>query len=344
MARLDPDAGVMMQAVRFEQGRLLLVIHHLAVDGVSWRILLPDLAAATGSGVLPPGGTSFRWWALRQAEEAARPEWLAELPWWQAALDGQERGDEPASGGPASSVTVSLPPGETMPLLTTVPAAYRASISDVLLTALAVALAGWKGPGVLIDLEGHGRDEDLTGGADLSRTVGWFTTRYPVRLDPGPFDPADPGRTLKRIKEQLRAVPREGIGYGMLRYLRQDTAGALAGREPEIEFNYLGRFGARQGTDWDLAPEDVPGPGTPPARLLGVNAMTEDRADGPRLVATWSWFTGSLGDDEVETLAERWIGALRVLGAARSGGLTPSDLLVPLPQDEIDEIEAEWQS
>ncbi len=343
VARLDPEAGVMVQAVWFESGRLLLAIHHLAVDGVSWRILLPDLAAATESRLPPSSGTSFRWWALRQAEEAAKPDVLAELPWWQAVMEGADRLPELSVREPARSVTVTLPPAETLPLLTAVPAAYHAGINDVLLTALAVAVAGRTGPGVLIDLEGHGRYEDLIGGADLSQTVGWFTTKYPVRVDPGPFDPADPGRALKRVKEQLRGVPREGIGYGLLRYLRQDTA--LAGREPKIAFNYLGRFAAHQDTPWDFAPEDVPDAGSPLTHPLLVNVVTQDQADGPHLTATWTWPAPLFSEDEVTAFAGRWTQVLRAFAAAEApGGLTPSDLVVPLTQDEIDEIEAEWQS
>ena len=335
--RLDPGAGVMVQAVWFDPGRLLLVIHHLVVDGVSWRILLHDLAAATGSGVLPQAGTSFSWWALRQAEKAAQAAMLTELPWWQATLRGADLLADLVADQAESpvSVTVTLPPGQALPLLTTVPAAFRAGVGDLLLTALALALTGWRGPGqVLVDLEGHGRDEDL----DLSETVGWFTALYPVRLDPGSSDPA---RALKRIKEQLRAVPGNGTGFGLLRYLRPDAASQLEGREPKIAFNYLGRFGVRADTPWDLAREEVPAGNTRPAHAITVSALTRDLTDGPHLSAAFTCAASLVSQDELNALAEGWAGALRTLAEHEGpGGLTPSDLLLPLDQAEIETIEA----
>ncbi len=337
-ARLDPDGGVMVQALWSDPGRLLLVIHHLAVDGVSWRVLLPDLAAAAESRVLPRVATSFRRWALGQAEKAAQPETLAELPWWQDTLGAADVLAD-LTGEPQEtpvSVTVTLPPEQALPLLTTIPAAFHAGISDLLLTALAVAVGDWRGSSapVLVDLEGHGRDDDL----DLSETVGWFTALYPVRLDPGPFEP---GRALKRIKEQLRSVPGNGTGYGLLRYLRPDTAGAFGEVEPKLAFNYLGRFAIRAGTPWDLAPDEVPGTGNRPVHPLTVNALTQDRADGPYLTASWTSTTSAVSRGELTALAERWAGVLRALAdCGDPGGFTPSDLLVPLTQAEIEDIEA----
>ncbi len=231
---------------------------------------------------LPAAGSSFRWWARELAGVAAGPQVLAELPWWQSvAASGDLLAGLAADGGrdgagTARSLTVALPPGETAPLLTSVPAAFHAGVDDVLLAALAVAVAGWRARGaasevpaaggVLVEVEGHGRAEELVEGADLSQAVGWFTTLYPVRLDPGPFDMAEflaggpaAGRVLKRVKEQLRAVPGGGIGYGLLRYLRPGTGPALAaGSSPALAFNYLGRFTARQSVDWDIAPEPIP--------------------------------------------------------------------------------------
>ena len=147
--------------------------------------------------------------------------------------------------GAASRLVSVLPAAETRQLLAEVPAAYHSRINDVLLTALALAVARWRelrgeaaGGGVLVELEGHGRSEALFAGVDLSRTVGWFTSLYPVRLEPG-LDAAGvaealaggaaAGLALKRVKEQLRAVPREGIGFGLLRHLDAGSGGG-AGR------------------------------------------------------------------------------------------------------------------
>ncbi|ORT48430.1 condensation domain-containing protein, partial [Frankia sp. KB5] len=208
--RLDPEAGVMLQVVWLDRGvgvsgRLLLVVHHLVVDGVSWRILLPDLAAAyaacvAGGGVeLEPVGTAFRRWALLARAQAQDPVRVAELPVWQRILtrDDVLLGDRPldpardvASSMRQLSFSVSLE--VTAALLTTVPAVFHAGIDDVLLTGLSLAVTEWRGvPGpVLVDVEGHGR-EPLADDVDLSRTVGWFTSVHPVRLDPGRVDFAE---------------------------------------------------------------------------------------------------------------------------------------------------------
>src|SRR5207302_454961 len=149
-------------------------------------------------------------------------------------------------------------------LLTRVPAAFHGGIDDVLLTGLTLAVADWcrrhvqgadhgGSHAVLLDLEGHGREEgSVSDVVDLTRTVGWFTSLYPVRLDAGLLDLEEAlsggpalGRALKTIKEQLRAVPGKGLGYGLLRYLNEETAAELAGAgAPQLGFNYLGRFAA----------------------------------------------------------------------------------------------------
>ncbi|MEU1091637.1 condensation domain-containing protein, partial [Streptomyces sp. NPDC005892] len=280
-AGLDPERGVMARLVWFDaggarDGRLLLVVHHLVVDGVSWRVLLPDLAAAHGAVVagrpveLEPVGTSFRGWATALAEAATQDRWTTQLPYWEdvvAARDGRRadlgfRPLDPARDtvATAESFTLDLSVGETEKLLTSVPAVFRAGVNDVLLTALALALRQWApayaARGVLLDVEGHGRYEDLLGaGHDLSRTVGWFTSMYPVRVDPGPLEWAEVvaagpevGGALKQVKEQLRAVPDQGLGFGLLRYLNPGTAAVLAGAaSPMVGFNYLGRFATDTG-------------------------------------------------------------------------------------------------
>ncbi|WP_125516084.1 non-ribosomal peptide synthetase [Streptomyces sp. WAC 01529] len=385
--RLDPEAGTMVQAVWFDKGpetsgRLLLSIHHLAVDGVSWRILLPDLRQAWAEQAdgavarLDAVGTSFREWAQLLTEAAQRPERVEELPYWLGALadPGPALADRPLDRGrdvtsTAGRIVLELPAEQTAALLTTVPAAFHARMNDVLLTAFAVAVGQWRagrdrgdGP-VLVNLEGHGREE-LHDGIDLSRTVGWFTSLFPVRLDPGRYDWDEfrsgggaVGDVLKRIKEQLRALPDKGLGYGLLRHLNSQTATALAGfPDPQISFNYLGRFAgvddADQGgpADWGPAPEgfDLDGGGDPDrplAHAIDVNAMTQDLPDGPRLVADVSWAGELFGEEEIRELGEHWLTALTALVAhverPESGGYSPSDLtLVPLTQREIDAVES----
>ncbi|MDR6979072.1 amino acid adenylation domain-containing protein/non-ribosomal peptide synthase protein (TIGR01720 family) [Streptomyces sp. 3330] len=384
---LDPRGGRVLRAVwldrgETEPGRLLLLVHHLAVDGVSWRILLPDLAAAWRAAVagqdafaaLDAVPTSLRTWSRRLTEAAHAPERTAELPLWQEVSAADDplltaRPLDPARDVYATreDLTLTLPAEETAALLTTVPEAFHAGIDDILLSALALAVAHWRGPdrtgGVLVDLEGHGRQEEIAPGLDLSRTVGWFTALYPVRLDAGATDWHDVwaggaalGRAVKTVKEQLRAVPDRGIGYGLLRHVNRDTGPLLAsGRTPQIGFNYLGRFAAGRAADWEAADEPdavVPpaDPGMPLPHAVDLNAVTEERPDGPRLVAHWSWPGELLDEAVVRGLADTWFRALRALVAHAAGpgagGLTPSDLGVVavagerIGQDELDALAA----
>ncbi|MFF4324436.1 condensation domain-containing protein, partial [Streptomyces sp. NPDC001568] len=385
--RIDPDAGVMLQAVWFDAGtdapgRLLLVAHHLVVDNVSWQVLIPDLAAACDAlaegrePALQPTGTSFRRWAEHLVELAHKPERVAELPLWEAVLEEPDAllGDRPLDPGQdvfatMRFLTTNEEPEHVAPLLTSLPAAYHAGINDVLLTALALAVADWRaGRGeedesaVLVDLEGHGR-ADVIEGVDLSRTVGWFTSLHPVRIDPGPRDPAEldrggdaVGEALKAVKEQLRALPDHGLGHGLLRHLNHDTREVLRDLPgPQISFNYLGRSapaGNGASAPWTpVADADMvggadleggrPDPQTPLTHALAVNAMTEDHPDGPRLLLVWSWPQTLLREQDVKELTACFSRAVRALAAhaahAGIGGLTPSDLsLVRLSQDELD--------
>ncbi|MFE3515085.1 amino acid adenylation domain-containing protein [Streptomyces sp. NPDC059166] len=378
-AELAPGRGDVLRAVWCDAGpgqpgRLLLTLHHLVVDGVSWRILLPDLAQAYDHPELPlaPVGTSFRQWAHLLHEEAGRAGRRAELPLWQELL---EAGDPPLGSGPldpaldtaatAHRLRLELPAEYTAELFTSVPAAFHAEINDVLLTALALAVADWRrGRGeaqdVLVDLEGHGR-EAVVPGVDLARTVGWFTTTHPVRLDVGLCDwdevwaggPAL-GQALKEVKEQLRRIPDHGIGHGLLSRLGPDTAPALgAYAAPQLGFNYLGRLPLPAPANWQIAPESLDvaagtDPGMPLPHALGVNARTEDRPEGPCLVAEWAWAGRTVADTDATAIAHGWFRALKALSAhvARpdAGGFTPSDLglVEGLEQDEIDEFENEF--
>ncbi|WP_405987032.1 amino acid adenylation domain-containing protein [Streptomyces sp. NBC_00872] len=349
---LDPETGAGVKAVWFDTGdrpgRLLLMAHHLLVDGVSWRVLLPDLAVAWQDvsegrpAGLAPVETPFRQWAHRLTELAREPSREAELPLWTAVLDGAEPLPpirplipERDTAGTVREVELRLDPERTGPLLSTVPSVLGGNVNDVLLTGLALALADWlrrrgasASGGVLVDLEGHGREEELADDADLSRTVGWFTSVFPVRLDPGPVDLADAfaggpavDEALRRVREHLAALPANGVGYGMLRHLNPRTAPVLAALEaPRIEFNYLGRFDVPEATDWSYAPEeDAADIGSEPAmregHALGINVVTEDRPDGPVLAANWSWPAAVLEEKDVRDLAQTWFRALEALVA-----------------------------
>ncbi|MER6560826.1 amino acid adenylation domain-containing protein, partial [Streptomyces sp. NPDC001027] len=352
-ALLDPDAGRMVRAVWFDAGdapgRLLLTAHHLVVDGVSWRVLLPDLAAAWQDvragrpARLAPVQTSFARWSRMLGELARTPEREAELPVWTDVLDGggepfpllREPDPERDTAATRREVVLRLPADRTGPLLSAVPAAFGAAVNDVLLAALALAFAdvrrrtGGTRTSILVDLEGHGREEEFAGDdVDLSRTVGWFTSVFPVRLDVGPVDPAEAfaggpaaEEAVRRVRAHLASLPANGVGYGLLRHLNPRTREVLAGREQaRVEFNYLGRFGIPEETDWSYAPEEDAADIGPEASMreghaLGVDVVTEDRADGPVLAAHWSYLEGLLPRETVEDLAATWFRALEGLVA-----------------------------
>ncbi|WP_238009491.1 amino acid adenylation domain-containing protein [Dactylosporangium sp. AC04546] len=382
--RLDPRAGVMLQVVWVDGGerggRVLLVAHHLVVDGVSWRILLPDLAAAHAAiragrpADLGPAGTSFRHWA--RGLLGAAPARTAELSTWVDTLAGREpalgaRPLDPATDTLATvgDVVVRLTPEVSRAVVTDVPEAFHAGPDDVLLTALGLAVTAWRrGRGqhvadVLVDLESHGREEEVVPGADLSRTVGWFTTTYPVRLDLAGVDVDDAlaggpaaGAAVKVVKERLRVAPDRGIGYGLLSELNPRTAPALARpRGPQILFNYLGRYdGGTERGPWTQSPEfaalaGVSDPAAPAAADLEITALTEVTAAGPVLRATWSYPAGLFTHDEVTALADAWRDALGALArhaaVGDAGGFTPSDMaLVSIDQDRLDGFEARWRT
>ncbi|MEW1639119.1 amino acid adenylation domain-containing protein [Streptomyces sp. NPDC093801] len=377
--RLDPEAGTMADFVWFAadsgEGRLLVVLHHLVVDGVSWRILMSDLAEAwqaVRSGRtpdLPAVGTSARRWAAALESEALSPEREEELDHWRDVLESAnlplgERAFDPAVDvmSTLDTVRVQLPAEVTEAVLTRLPAAFKGTGTDVLLAALALAVNRWRGDdrSTLVRLEGHGREEDAVPGADLSRTVGWFTSMYPARVDVRGVDldavlaggPAA-GQAVKLVKEQLRGVPDKGLGYGLLRWLNEETAVQLEDyAAPQIGFNYLGRISdadvpehlrgqgwAPSGWSSELIP--VPDPDLPALSALEVNSVVTDTAEGARLQTVFMFPTGVLSRERASALAALWVEVLHGMAAyaarPRIGGLTPSDApLVPVGQDEID--------
>ncbi len=335
MAWFEPGGG--------EAGRLLAVAHHLVVDGVSWRVLLEDLETAytqlaRGESVeLPPKTTSWKAWAERLAELARSGTLADEAAYWtgQAAREVAPLPvDDPRAENTLAhkrGVRLGLTQDETEALLREVPAAYRTQIDEVLLTALAGALRRWTGERRLrVELEGHGREEEVVGGVDLSRTVGWFTSVYPVVLELPEGD--DAGAALKAVKEQLRAVPGRGIGYGVLRYLGGgETAAELAGAaQAEVGFNYLGQFDQAVSTEafFGFAPESA-GPsmdrGSRRPHLLEVGGSVQAGC----LELQIGYAEGVHRREGVERLAEEYAAELRGLIAhcrgAEAGGCTPSD-------------------
>ncbi|HKV10346.1 MAG TPA: amino acid adenylation domain-containing protein, partial [Thermoanaerobaculia bacterium] len=309
-----------------EPGRFFWALHHLVVDGVSWRILLEDLAALYDGGELPAKTTSYRQWAERLATLAVEDELpasaVASLP-----IDHPEGSNVVAS---ESSVSLALDAEETRALLQEVPRAYNTRINDVLLAALASGLCDWTGsPVLLVDLEGHGREE-IFPDVDLSRTVGWFTTLYPVVLDLR--EASGPGACLKAVKEQLRRVPRGGFGHGLLR--------------PEIVFNYLGQLDQAlpAGSPFRPARESV-GPLHGPRRRRSHLFSFDGSVFNGRLGFTCTFSTSLHRRETVERLVAAVAGRLREIihhcRTLETRGYTPSDFpLAGLEAGQLDTLVA----
>ena len=388
-ASLDLANGV-FKAVLFDAGegrpqRLLLVVHHLVVDAVSWTLLLPDLETALTQVLageepkLTEKTTSFRAWAEKLVEHAGSPEAAAEADFWleSVPLDAPMLiADDPQAAdteGSTRAAHVELDEDETRALLTEVPLAYQTQINDALLAALARAYAAWSGDDrLLLGLEGHGR-EDLFEDVDLSRTVGWFTTEYPVLL----AAPEHPGEALKAVKETLRSVPRKGIGYGLLRWLGDaEVRTELALRpHPEVSFNYLGQMGGHAPAPKPAAAASAPatsvepetasadavpveargpllsparesmGPGRSPRGTRGSRIAVEGMVVDGRLRMSF-WFGGDVFRQEtIDRLAEAFERSLtEIIEHCRhpeAGGFTPSDFPeAGLDQDALDALMA----
>ncbi|MBS2537007.1 amino acid adenylation domain-containing protein, partial [Catenulispora sp. NF23] len=352
---LDPVGGRMVRVLFFDggaeqPGQLVITIHHLAVDGVSWRILLADFetayraVSAGGSAELPGVGTSYGRWAARLEQHTRSGGLDTDTEYWTRAVAAPAELPAGRLGanthGTAATVTVALDAQTTDALLRQVPEVYRTQVNDVLLSALGRTLSRWCGrETVLVGVEGHGR-EDLFDELDLSRTVGWFTAEFPLALSVAP----DAGwhDTLRWVKEQLRAVPLHGLSYGALRHLVPDSA--LAGApSPQIGFNYHGRWDAESADEQGLYRGSLPPAGrdTDPdeARpsLIDITGVVQ----GGRLELGWTYPPAVYDEDTVRRLAEQMCAALREIVAhcarADAGGRTPSDFpLAGLAQEQLD--------
>jgi amino acid adenylation domain-containing protein/non-ribosomal peptide synthase protein (TIGR01720 family) len=360
---LNLSQGPLLRVALFDLGprqssRLLILIHHLAVDGVAWRILLEDLMTAYQqlsrgeNAQLPPKTTSFRDWARKLAEYARTAELKQESGYWLAPARVRAPGlpmdypEEPGANTEASArvVSVSLTVEETRALLQEVPNAYRTQINDLLLTALAQSFSQWtESRTLLVDLEGHGR-EAIFDDVDLSRAVGWFTTIFPALLN---LDALEPGEAIKSIKEQLRAIPNRGVGYGLLRYLSGDEEIAARLRQlpqAEVSFNYLGQFDQLlpEGALFGPATESA-GPAHSPRGSRRYPLEINSFISGGRLQLEWTYSERIHRRETIEGLAQNYSSALRALIAhclsTEAGGYTPSDFpLANLERSKLDRL------
>ncbi|MER7764187.1 amino acid adenylation domain-containing protein [Streptomyces sp. NPDC097619] len=347
--------GVFLRSSDGTAPRLFLTVHHLVMDGVSWRILLEDLERvhaqlAAGLPAEPgPRTSSFRAWSERLTAHVRAGALDDELPYWQAAADSVrplpvDTPDAPDTFGATATATTVLDRAETEALLQQVPAAYRTRINDVLLTALGRTLADWTGSPTTVALEGHGREE-LFEDVDLSRTIGWFTTIHPVALD---VPRGDWGHALKTVKEHLRAVPRHGLGHGALRHLSEPGGPAhralSEAAAPGISFNYLGQWDGTTHED-GLVRARLAAPGAdqdPDQRRPHLIDIVASVTDGT-LRIDWIHSTTAYRTATIERVAAAFTAALRELIAhclvPGNGGATPSDFpLAGLDRAAVDRI------
>ncbi|MFC8387146.1 condensation domain-containing protein, partial [Nocardia sp. NPDC057272] len=379
-SKLEHSAGRMISGIWAEDSsQLLLIIHHLVVDGVSWRILLDDINSGWSSYRhdravnIPLGGTSFRRWASLLSEYAHSTEVVSQKSAWS------ELGEVPSllpaadplkdTFATAGRVSMSLSSDSTRLLMGRVPAAFHSGVHEILLIAFGLAIAEFTDSSetpIIVDVEGHGRDHEFAADIDLTRTIGWFTTKYPVllELDSVPWQRVidggeELGDVVKRAKERLRASP-DGLTYGLLRYLNSDDE--LEAADPTIGFNYLGRIDASTGSSpigdlatdgrWRMSIADdslgCSKTAMPVMHTVEVNAVATNTADGLTLHASWTWATSKLDLSQVVRLGELWFEALEgIIDHVRDGGggLTPSDVaLASVDQHQIQNIEYEYDT
>lgn len=292
---------------------LFLTVHHLVVDGVSWRILLDDLQtayrqlAAGSVADLGPRTSSFRDWAVGLREFTVAGGFDDELDHWRSVASTARGQFDGGTVADARTLSVSLDAADADVLLRQVPAVYRTQVNDVLLAAVGRALGTWTGQDqVLVDMEGHGREEILES-IDLTRTVGWFTTVYPVALTipDGPISDV-----VRSVKRELRKIPRRGIGYGALRYFTESVPDI----RPDISFNYLGQWSQTSGSDLlrDHVQHNTPDHSPSLRRAHVIDIVAGVQADG-RLEFTWTYAADLHKEQEIRGVAGTVLDCLRDL-------------------------------
>ena len=370
-AALNLSQGPLLRAAWFDLGngdnRVLIAIHHLVVDGVSWRILLEDLETLCRQNPagqhlqLPAKTTSFQYWSERLSQLTRNGALNVNPDYWLAAQRSQAVTlpvDYPQGAnqvGLEDEITVTLNAEQTQSLLQEVPAAYRTQIDDLLLTALALTLRDWlksdalANPAatetlLLIDRESHGR-EHLADDLDIARTVGWFSNVYPLQLALPEDD--DLAQALKAVKEQIRAVPEHGIGYGLLRYLSVDARirQALADQPPaRIIFNYLGQLDTVPSQDPLFSPStETTGLSRDPTGKRSHELEVVGSILNSCLQLSWRYSRERYRRDTLETLANCYLKHLQALighcSQTDTGGYTPSDFpLAALSPAQLDAL------
>ncbi|MCI0491095.1 MAG: condensation domain-containing protein [Blastocatellia bacterium] len=359
---LSLSQGSMLRVAMFDPGhgrssRILIIAHHLVTDALSWRTLLGDMQVALnqlsrGEKIdLPPKTTSLKEWADRLIAHADSEAIRGESDYW--LTEAREQVEQIPRDFPsgintlasAESLLLMLSEEQTAALLYEVPKVYNTQINDVLLTALAQAYRLWTGRDLLLlDLEGHGR-EALFEDVDLSRTVGWFTTIFPVLIDLR--ETSEPGDALKSVKEQLRSIPNRGMGYGLLRYLSGDEKikeRLKALPQPELSFLYLGQLDQVMTVEWSFSPaSEAIGPTQNPKDMRSHLLQINGSVIGGRLQIEWTYSKDIHRRTTIERLAQGFQASLEtIIARCLSGeaeGYTPSDFpFVKLSQKELDDL------
>ncbi|MBC1189513.1 non-ribosomal peptide synthetase [Microcystis aeruginosa CS-558/01A06] len=361
---LNLGEGPLIAVVFFalvERGKMLIIIHHLAVDGISWRIILEDFVTIYQQLEnqkplqLPAKTSSFKTWAEELQNYAKTPEFYAQFKYWlnrdfpsifPLPLDRQGEAQSNIVAH-AKTVSFTLTEEQTRLLLQEVPQAYNTQINDILLTALVQAFGRWTGSyKLLLDMEGHGR-ENVIESVNLSRTVGWFTSIFPVFLTLENLH--HPGECLKSIKEQLRQIPNRGFDYGIGYYLNSDlTIQSPLKNYPkaQVSFNYLGQFTSHQIGEigWKLSQESSGSIHSPLGQRSHLIAIHGIVVDG-QLDIEWQYSENFHHQTTIKNLAAAYRDSLESLinhCLSAEGGYTPSDFPdADLNQVELDELLSE---
>lgn len=357
-AAMNLQAGPLMRLGLFlvqESSYLLIAVHHLVIDAVSWRILLEDLGAlyaAVAAGkkpVLPSKTTSFKAFAERLKEKAQQEDFLQKAQYWED-MAAKETASFPVDANALQEVCdydkVSLTLNETLSaqILREVSAAYGTEINDILLAGLMRAISESFGTAnVLIDLEGHGREE-IVDEADLSRTVGWFTSLYPVRLE----NHADNLRLITRTKETLRAVPYKGLSYGMYKYYSHGEKADLSMLSSQVQFNYLGDLSnsSEEGSALKVSAQGT-GVASDARNHPGYALMVDGFFEAGKLQLLLRYHPGAMQEAGVQKLREAYERALQNIAAHCLGRkqryFTPSDFpLASVQQEQLDALQQNY--
>ncbi|MDQ3194316.1 MAG: condensation domain-containing protein [Bacteroidota bacterium] len=340
-----------------EDDRLLIVVHHLGIDGISWRILMEDLHTAynqllrNGNTQLPKKTTSYKEWSDSLKEFAVSDKITEQKDYWLSLADKKIQSlpyDNSAGSNTAESivtVTVESNEQDTQTLLREVPKAYNTQINDILLTALINSYHKWStNDRLLINLEGHGR-EGVNESIDVSRTIGWFTSVYPVLLETE--NPDDIAESIKLVKEYLRQIPDNGIGFGLLKYLNTDADIKERFRSfpvPELVFNYLGQLNLNitPESDWKLGKRLIVSDQNEKGNhyhKLEINSIISDG----KLRIDFTFSRNNFHKETIENFSRIYMDVLKNIiehcAASENGGYTPSDFSASgLDQHELDNL------